>query len=83
MVDFAGGGVVHFTGGLVSLFATYVLGPRRGRFHDDDGRKLDKPRDFPGQSISLQVSSHVTTQKRRFESYLNCTPPLRYRCWER
>ena len=55
MVDFAGGGVVHFTGGLTSLFATMILGPRRGRFHDDEGRKLDKPKTFVGHSIALQM----------------------------
>mmetsp|Transcript_8708 Transcript_8708/g.21855 ORF Transcript_8708/g.21855 Transcript_8708/m.21855 type:complete len:541 (+) Transcript_8708:240-1862(+) len=55
MVDFAGGGVVHFTGGLTSLFATMILGPRRGRFHDDEGRKLDKPKAFVGHSIALQM----------------------------
>lgn len=55
MVDFAGGGVVHFTGGTTALFATMILGPRRGRFHDDEGRKLDKPKPFPGHSIALQM----------------------------
>ncbi|KAG7368083.1 ammonium transporter family-domain containing protein [Nitzschia inconspicua] len=55
MVDFAGGGVVHLTGGTTALFATMILGPRRGRFHDDEGRKLDKPKDFPGHSIALQM----------------------------
>jgi Amt family ammonium transporter len=55
MVDFAGGGVVHLTGGMTALFATMILGPRRGRFHDDEGRKLDKPKDFPGHSIALQM----------------------------
>lgn len=55
VVDFAGGGVVHTTGGTTALFATIILGPRRGRFHDDQGRKLDKPKDFPGHSVALQV----------------------------
>jgi Amt family ammonium transporter len=55
MVDFAGSGVVHVTGGTTALFATMILGPRRGRFHDEIGRKLEKPRDFPGYSIALQV----------------------------
>jgi Amt family ammonium transporter len=55
VVDFAGGGVVHTTGGTTALFATMILGPRRGRFHDAQGRKLDKPKEFPGHSIALQV----------------------------
>lgn len=55
VVDFAGGGVVHLVGGCTALFATMILGPRRGRFHDDEGRKLDKPNAFKGHSISLQM----------------------------
>lgn len=63
MVDFAGGGVVHLTGGSTALYATMILGPRRGRFHDDEGRKLDKPKHFQGHSVALQVGTS-TYQKR-------------------
>jgi len=55
MVDFAGSGVVHLTGGTTALFATLILGPRRGRFHDETGRRLDTPREFQGHSVALQV----------------------------
>jgi len=55
VVDFAGGGVVHLLGGCTALFATMILGPRRGRFHDNEGRKLDKPNPFPGHSMALQM----------------------------
>ena len=55
MVDFAGSGVVHLTGGTTALFATMILGPRRGRFHDETGRRLEKPKEFPGHSVALQV----------------------------
>jgi ammonium transporter, Amt family len=31
VIDFAGGAVVHITGGVTALIATFVIGPRRGR----------------------------------------------------
>lgn len=46
---------MHMTGGTTALFATIILGPRRGRFHDEEGRKLAKPKKFVGHSIALQV----------------------------
>ena len=55
MIDFAGSGVVHVTGGTTALIATYLLGPRRGRFYDENGDQLEDPKDFPGHSKSLQV----------------------------
>ena len=56
MVDYAGSGVVHTTGGLTALIASIILGPRKGRFYDDRGEKLETPTAFPGHSKSLQVS---------------------------
>jgi Amt family ammonium transporter len=58
VLDIAGSGVVHCTGGITALVATWVLGPRRGRFHDEQtGELLEKPRDIKGHNIGLQVSS--------------------------
>ena len=44
-----------FLQGMTALFATMILGPRRGRFHDEEGRPLETPKEFPGSSISLQM----------------------------
>lgn len=50
VVDFAGCGVVHMTGGLAGLAGAWVVGPRIGRF-DQDG----KPRDIPGHNAALAI----------------------------
>jgi len=55
VIDFAGSGVVHMTGGATALVAAIVLGPRRGRFYDDDGNALETPKEFPAHSVALQV----------------------------
>jgi Amt family ammonium transporter len=55
MIDFAGSGVVHMTGGATALIAAVILGPRIGRFYDEDGNPLDKPAEFPPHSVALQV----------------------------
>lgn len=55
MIDFAGSGVVHMTGGATALIAAIILGPRRGRFYDDDGIALETPVDFPPHSVALQI----------------------------
>jgi Amt family ammonium transporter len=54
-VDFAGSTVVHFCGGSTALIATYLLGPRRGRFYDVRGNLLESPNPMPGHSAALQV----------------------------
>ena len=56
MVDFAGSGVVHVTGGMTALIATRILGPRKDRFHDVRGNPLVNPQKLKGHSPSLQVS---------------------------
>lgn len=55
MIDFAGSGVVHMTGGTTALVAAIILGPRIGRFYDADGNKLAEPLNFRPHSVSLQV----------------------------
>jgi len=55
MVDFAGSGVVHLTGGATALVAAIILGPRKGRFYDDDGNVLETPANFQGHNTALQM----------------------------
>jgi len=55
MIDFAGSGVVHMTGGCTALVAAIILGPRIGRFYDADGNALAEPVAFPPHSVALQV----------------------------
>mmetsp|Transcript_42 Transcript_42/g.99 ORF Transcript_42/g.99 Transcript_42/m.99 type:complete len:558 (+) Transcript_42:209-1882(+) len=53
VIDYAGSLVVHVTGGQTALIAAYVLGARKGRFNEVDGRRI--VRDFPGHSIALKM----------------------------
>lgn len=54
VVDLAGSGPVHMTGGVTALIAAIILGPRRGRFYDDQDRLLEEPNNFPPHSVALQ-----------------------------
>ena len=42
MLDMVGSRVVHVTGGLTELIATYILGLRKDRLHDSEGTLLDR-----------------------------------------
>jgi len=55
VIDFAGSGVVHMTGGVTAFYAAIILGPRRGRFYDEDGNLLETPTTWPPHSVALQV----------------------------
>jgi Amt family ammonium transporter len=55
VIDFAGSGVVHMTGGATALIAAIILGPRKGRFYDEDGNPLETPAEFPAHSVALQI----------------------------
>jgi ammonium transporter, Amt family len=77
MVDFAGSGVVHVTGGVTSILATIILGPRRGRFHDDAGRALETPHVFQGHSVALQVRAELTNERTKRNVSNERTAPMK------
>ncbi|PNH07036.1 Ammonium transporter 1 member 2 [Tetrabaena socialis] len=54
MIDFAGSGVVHMTGGLAGFVGCVLVGPRMGRF-DSNGQ----PVEMPGHSATLVVLGTV------------------------
>jgi len=54
VIDLAGCGAVHMTGGVCALVMGIILGPRKGRFHDEDGNALDEPASLGPHSVTLQ-----------------------------
>jgi Amt family ammonium transporter len=40
---------------MTALLATSILGPRRGRFYDEDGNVLETPATIKGHSMALQL----------------------------
>ena len=53
-IDLAGSGAVHMTGGVAALVGAIILGPRLGRFYDEDGVPLEEPATFIPHSTALQ-----------------------------
>ena len=71
MIDLAGSGPVHMTGGVAALVMAIILGPRSGRFYDEDGNVLDEPKPMGPHSVALQFLGTVSTMLTLFEGFIS------------
>ena len=55
MVDFAGSGVIHMTGGVISLMGAWMLGPRVERFALKADGSLGDTRPMPPNNVMMQT----------------------------
>lgn len=53
VIDLAGSGPVHMTGGVAALIMCIIIGPRKGRFYDSDGNLRDEPKPMGPHSVTL------------------------------
>jgi len=55
VVDFAGSGVIHATGGMIALAGATVLGPRIGKYTNGKPGKKPRPVPFPAHYLPMVV----------------------------
>ena len=63
--DYAGSGIIHAVGGAASLAATYITGPRQGRF-DKEG----KMRHMAAHSMPVSLTTSLIIDFWRHLSYI-------------